>query len=90
MTPPPTIFEGQRLQPPWVNGGGSPGAFYASTESFFIQGLVFVQCMKIFHKHIVGTGKADGKPNVLVLDEHASHLTFEAVELAMPINTELF
>ncbi|CAN0015199.1 unnamed protein product, partial [Sphacelaria rigidula] len=90
VTPPLIIFRGQRVQLAWLNGGGSPGAWYASTESPFIQGPVFISYIKAFHRHILDTGKADGKPHVLMLDGHASHFTFEVIELAMPLNSELF
>ncbi|CAM9803514.1 unnamed protein product, partial [Sphacelaria rigidula] len=85
VTPALMISEGQRVQPAGVNGGGPPGAFYASTESSFMQGPVVISFIKAFHKH-----SADGKPHVQVLHEHASHLTLEVIKLAMSLNIELF
>ncbi|CAM9777132.1 unnamed protein product, partial [Sphacelaria rigidula] len=61
VTPPLIMFQGQRVPPAWVNGGGPPGALYAATESSFMQGPVFIRYIKVFHKHIVDNGKADGK-----------------------------
>lgn len=90
VTPPLLIFKGQRMQAAWVHRGGPPGALYTATESSFMQGPVFVSYIKSFHKHIVDTGKNDGKPHVLVLDGHVSHLTFEVVKLAVSLNIELF
>ncbi|CAM9636774.1 unnamed protein product, partial [Sphacelaria rigidula] len=84
------IFKGQRVQAAWVNGVSPPGALYASTESSSMQGPVFINHIKAFYKHIAGTGEDDGKPHVLMLDGQASHLTFEAIKLAMSLNIELF
>ena len=49
--PPLIIFKGQRVQAAWLGAGGPPGAKYAATDSSFMQGAVFVEYIKDFHRY---------------------------------------
>lgn len=90
--PPLIIFKGKRLQPAWFgyNNVGPPGAKYAVTDTSFMQGHVFVDFINDFHRHIKENGLDDGKPHILVLDGHASHVNFEVIKLAKSLGIELF
>ena len=85
------IFKGQRLQEDWITRDtGVPGATYAVTDSSMMQGSVFFAFFRRFHKHLVDNGKVDGKPHIIVLDGHASHLTLEVIKFAMDNNLVIF
>ncbi|CAN0191161.1 unnamed protein product, partial [Ascophyllum nodosum] len=89
-TPPLIIFKGQRVQAAWLGNGGPPESKFAATDSSFMQGAVFVNYITDFHHFIVKNGLADGKPHILVLDGHASHVNLDVIQLAMTLNIELF
>ena len=89
--PPLIIFKGQRLQEDWIRRDvGVPGATYAVTDSSMVQGPVFFTFFRKFHEYLVDNGKIDGKPHVIVLDGHASHLTLEVIKFAMDNNLAIF
>lgn len=69
---------------------GRANARYAAMESSFMQGPVFVEYLKDFHKQLGERGLLDGKPHVLVLDGHASHVSFDVIKLARTLNIVLF
>ncbi|CAB1119596.1 unnamed protein product [Ectocarpus sp. CCAP 1310/34] len=75
---PTIIFKGQRLQPDWfTERNGSKDARYTCTDSSFMQGDVFIKYFKDFHQQLDDRGLLDGKPHILVLDGHASHVSCE-------------
>ena len=85
------IFKGQRVQAAWMDETKGPeNARYAATESSFMQGSVFVEYLKDFHNQLEERGLLDGKPHVLVLDGHASHVNFDVIKLAKTLNIVLF
>ena len=88
-TPSLIIFKGQRVQAAWLGNGVPPGSKIAATDSSFMQGAVFVNYITDFHNFIVENGLADGKPHILVLDGHASHVNLDVIQLAMTLNIEL-
>ena len=89
--PPLIIFKGQRLQEGWISRDvGVPGATYAVTNSSMMQGPVFFTFFRKFHEYLVDNGKIDGKPHVILLDGHASHLTLEVIRFAMDNNLVIF
>ena len=91
VMPPLIIFRGQRLQEEWIRrDAGVPGATYTVTDSSMMQGPVFLAFFRRFRKHLVDNGKIDGKPHVIVLDGHASHLTLEVIKFAMDNNLVIF
>ncbi|CAB1102532.1 unnamed protein product [Ectocarpus sp. CCAP 1310/34] len=82
-----TIFKGQRLQPDWfAERNGPKDARYTCTDTSFMQGDVFIKFLKDFHKQLDDRGVLDGKPHILVLDGHASHVSCEVIKLAMEVN----
>ncbi|CAB1111596.1 unnamed protein product [Ectocarpus sp. CCAP 1310/34] len=88
---PTIIFKGQRLQPDWfAERNGPKDARYTCTDSSFMQGDVFIMYLKDFHKQLDDRGVLDGKPHILVLDGHASHVSYEFIKLAMDLNIILF
>ena len=90
VMPPLIIFKGKRLQEDWLSKDtGVPGATYAVTDSSMMQGPVFFSFKKIY-KYLVDNGRSDGKPHVILLDGHASHLTLEVIRFAMDNNLVLF
>ncbi|CAN0576914.1 unnamed protein product, partial [Ectocarpus sp. 12 AP-2014] len=85
------IYKGQRLQADWVKGrNGPPNARLAVTDSSFMQGIVFVNYIRDFHRQLLDRGLINGTPHVLVLDGHASHVTYEVVKLARDLNIVLY
>ncbi|CAN0128929.1 unnamed protein product, partial [Ectocarpus sp. 4 AP-2014] len=75
---PTIIFKGERLQPDWfAERNGPPAARYTCTDSSFMQDNVFINYLKDFHKQLRDRGLDDGKPHVLSLDGHASHVSVE-------------
>ncbi|CAN0477754.1 unnamed protein product, partial [Ectocarpus sp. 12 AP-2014] len=73
---PTIIFKGQRLQPDWcAERNGPPDARYTCTDSSFMQGSVFINYFKDFHKQLRDRGLDDGKTHILLLDGHASHVS---------------
>ncbi|CAB1100671.1 unnamed protein product [Ectocarpus sp. CCAP 1310/34] len=81
------IYNGQRLQADWVKGrNGPPNARLAVTDSSFMQGIVLVNYIRDFHRQLLDRGLINGTPHVLVLDGHASHVTYEVVKLARNLN----
>ncbi|CAN0288422.1 unnamed protein product, partial [Pylaiella littoralis] len=88
---PTIIFKGQRLQADWfVERNGPEGAKYTCTDSSFMQGDVFIAYLKFFHKQLGDRGLLDGKPHILLLDGHASHVSVEVIRLAMNLKIILF
>ncbi|CAM9412197.1 unnamed protein product [Pylaiella littoralis] len=88
---PTIIFKGQRLQADWfVERNGPEGARYTCTDSSFMQGDVFIAYLKGFHKQLGDRGLLDGKPHLLLLDGHASHVSVEVIRLAMNLKIILF
>ncbi|CAB1110058.1 unnamed protein product [Ectocarpus sp. CCAP 1310/34] len=84
---PTIIFKGQRFNGDWiVDQDGPPGATYTCTESSFMCGDVFIKYIMDFHEQLRKRNLLDGKPHVLVLDGHASHVSLEVVELARSLN----
>eukprot|EP00752_Nemacystus_decipiens_P009450 g8449.t1 len=87
---PTIIFKGQRLNADWVaDKNGPPGATYTCTESSFMCGDVFIKYIKDFHKQLCLRNLLDGKPHVLVLDGHASHVSLDVVDLARSLDIHL-
>ncbi|CAN0295836.1 unnamed protein product, partial [Ectocarpus fasciculatus] len=85
------IYKGQRLQADWVKGrNGPPNARLAVTDSSFMQGTVFVNYIRDFHRQLLDRGLINGTPHVLVLDGHASHVTYEVIKLARDLNIVLY
>eukprot|EP00904_Undaria_pinnatifida_P002903 jgi/Undpi1/12613/HiC_scaffold_6.g02282.m1 len=85
------ISKGQRVQAAWMDETKGPeNARYARTESPFMQGSVFIEYLKAFHNQLEERGLLDGKPHVLVLDGHASHVNFDVIKLAKTLNIVLF
>lgn len=90
VMPPLIIFKGQRFQEEWIaNGAGVPGAMYAVTDSSMMQGPVFLNFIKRFHQYLVANGKIDGKPHVIILDGHTSHISVEVIRFAMDNNLDI-
>ena len=89
-TPPLMIFKGQRVQAAWLRNGGPTEAKFAATASSFMQGLVFVKYVQDFHDVLVSIRLGDDKPYIAVLDDHASHVNIEVIQLAMRPDIELF
>ncbi|CAB1113787.1 unnamed protein product [Ectocarpus sp. CCAP 1310/34] len=88
---PTIIFKGQRLQADWfVERNGPEGARYTCTDSSFMQGDVFIAYLKDFHKQLGDRGLLDGKPHILLLDGHASHVSVQVFRLAMNLRIILF
>ncbi|CAB1115050.1 unnamed protein product [Ectocarpus sp. CCAP 1310/34] len=52
-------------------------------------GDVFIKFIKNFHEKLGRRDLLDGKPHVLVLDGHASHVSFEVIQLAKSLNIHL-
>ena len=65
---------------------GPPDARYTATDSSFMQGTVFLNYLKDFHKQLGERGLLDGKPHVLVFDDHASHVYYDAIKLAVELD----
>ncbi|CAM9940743.1 unnamed protein product, partial [Sphacelaria rigidula] len=85
------IFKGQHVQAAWMDESKGPAnARYAATESSFMQGSVFIEYLKNFHKQVDERGLLDGNPHVLVVDSHASHVTFDVIKLTRTLNIVLF
>ncbi|CAN0195608.1 unnamed protein product, partial [Ascophyllum nodosum] len=88
---PTIIFKGQRVQADWMSEeNGPPDARYTATDSSFMQGTVFLNYLKDFHKQLGERGLLDGKPHVLVLDGHASHVCYGVIKLAIELDIVLF
>ena len=88
---PTIIFKGQRVQADWMSEeNGPPNARYTATDSSFMQGTVFLNYLKDFHKQLGERGLLDGKPHVLVLDGHASHVCYGVIKLAIELDIVLF
>ncbi|CAN0545844.1 unnamed protein product, partial [Ectocarpus sp. 12 AP-2014] len=87
---PTVIFKGVRFNQDWIaDRNGPPGATYTCTESSFMCGDVFIKYIKNFHEQLRRRNLLDGKPHVLVLDGHASHVSFEVIQLAKSLNIHL-
>lgn len=54
-----------------------------------MQGAVFVNYIKNFYDQLGRRNLLDGKPHVLVLDGHASHVSLEVTQLARSLNVYL-
>ena len=88
---PTIIFKGRRAQADWMSEEhGPPDARYTATDSSFMQGTVFLNYLKDFHKQLGERGLLDGKPHVLVLNGHASHVCYGIVKLAIELDIVLF
>ncbi|CAB1101083.1 unnamed protein product [Ectocarpus sp. CCAP 1310/34] len=55
-----------------------------------MQGTAFVNYIRDFHRQLLDRGLINGTPHVLVLDGHASHVTYEVVKLARDLNIVLY
>ncbi|CAB1103498.1 unnamed protein product [Ectocarpus sp. CCAP 1310/34] len=87
---PTFIFKGQRFNGDWVADlNGPPGAFNDCTESSFMCGEVFIKYIKNFHKQLGDRNLLDGKPHVLVLDGHTSHVSLDVIKLVISLNIHL-
>ena len=69
---------------------GPPDARYTPTDSSFMQGTVFLNYLKDFHKQLGERGLLDEKPHVLVLDGHASHVCYDVIKSAIELDIVLF
>ena len=57
---PTIIFKGQRMQADWMSEeNGPPDARYTATDSSFMQGTVFLNYLKDFHKQLGERGLLD-------------------------------
>lgn len=90
VMPPLFIFKGQKLQSKWVEKPGPEGSLYQVTDTSYMQGPVFLEYLRAFHKFIIASGLDDGKPHVLILDGHASHVTLDGLKFAVDNNIDLF
>eukprot|EP00904_Undaria_pinnatifida_P003300 jgi/Undpi1/12971/HiC_scaffold_7.g02637.m1 len=66
---------------------GPGSGIFAATESSSMQDSVFVEYLKDFHNLLEERGLLDGKPHVLVLDGHASHVNFDVIKLMTKVFT---
>jgi 4-hydroxybenzoate polyprenyltransferase len=88
---PTIIFKGQRVQADWMSEeNGPPDARYTATDSSFMQGTVFLNYLKAFHKQLGERDLLGRKPHVLLLNGHASHACYGVIRLAIELDIVLF
>ena len=88
---PTIIFKGHRVQADWISEkNGPPDPRCTATDSSFMQDTVFLNYLKVFYKQLGERGLLDGKPHVLVLDGHASHVCYDVIKLVIELDIVLF
>ena len=75
--PPFIIYAAKALNPQWTLGGPS-GSSFAVSESGWITKSLFINWFKSFIEHT----KNVSKPLILIMDNHACHISIEVIELA--------
>lgn len=79
MIPPFFLFPRKNMQEAFMIGA-SPGSVGYANESGWMQQTEFVKFMTHFIKY---SRSSKNSPTLLLLDNHASHLSVEAIDLAM-------
>ncbi|CAB1120235.1 unnamed protein product [Ectocarpus sp. CCAP 1310/34] len=77
------------MQPTWIQDKNDvPDAKYTVTESSLFQSHVFLDYLRDLREQLDARGLQDKV--ALVLDGHASHTTFDAINLAISLDIDLF
>lgn len=76
--PPAMVFPRVNFKP-WMLKDAPPGTLGLANKSGWMTADLFVQVMEHFIKHSVSSKE---KPSLLILDNHESHLSIEALNLA--------
>ena len=77
ILPPFIIYAAKTLNPQWTLGGPS-GSSFAVSESGWITKSLFINWFKSFIEYT----KNVSKPLILIMDNHACHISIEVIELA--------
>jgi hypothetical protein len=77
ILPPFIIYAAKNLNPQWTFGG-PPGSQYAVSESGWITKDLFFKWFKWFVDYTQNVSK----PVLLIMDNHACHISIEVIEMA--------